>query len=249
MSQPYSVKWGDTLTKIAHAHGFASWKEIYYHDDNWRFRQQRPNPDKIYVGDILMIPDRSPAPGIPPAPPLPEVPIPPAEESEPEGVQFLVRGLLNDYEKQDNQESYEDQDFFEIINLTNYRAAVFNLVGYGLPNYRVLLRKPSVRVTASSMFFTKMPRTVTAFAGRVFWMTQRLPEMTAVQISGSTLQMYLPGEVVFTPVHHHQVLRTGLSAVGVEGQFIVAEQPRDVTEGDLYYPPLRSQGASPLSVT
>ena len=56
MSTPYEVKSGDWLQKIAEAHGFESWRDIYYHADNAAFRQLRPNPDKIFPGDIVMIP-------------------------------------------------------------------------------------------------------------------------------------------------------------------------------------------------
>jgi LysM repeat protein len=54
----YTVRSGDTLTAIAARHGFASWREIYYHPDNEPFRKKRPNPDKIFPGDVLIIPGR-----------------------------------------------------------------------------------------------------------------------------------------------------------------------------------------------
>jgi len=59
MSTPYTVVAGDYLVKIAADHGYASWRDIYYHPDNEEFRRRRPNPDKIYVGDVLMLPDLS----------------------------------------------------------------------------------------------------------------------------------------------------------------------------------------------
>jgi len=58
MSTPYVVKSGDWLSKIAAAHGFSDWRDIYYHPDNAAFRAQRPNPDLIYPGDVVMIPDQ-----------------------------------------------------------------------------------------------------------------------------------------------------------------------------------------------
>jgi LysM repeat protein len=74
----YVVKYGDTLVKIAKAHGFADWREIYYHPDNYAFRTKRPDPDKIYPGDVLKIPARGAAipPGSHPhtAPPPPPGP-------------------------------------------------------------------------------------------------------------------------------------------------------------------------------
>jgi LysM repeat protein len=80
MPAQYVVKYGDTLVKIAKAHGFADWREIYYHPDNNAFRTRRPNPDQIYPGDVLKIPARPW--GAPPhthpqtAPPFPPPPGP-----------------------------------------------------------------------------------------------------------------------------------------------------------------------------
>ena len=54
----YTVRAGDTLTIIAFRFGFASWREIYYHPANEPFRRKRTNPDKIYPGDVLIIPAR-----------------------------------------------------------------------------------------------------------------------------------------------------------------------------------------------
>ncbi len=70
MSTPYTVKEGDWLSKIAAAHGLASWQDLYYHPDNAAFRAKRPNPDLIYPGDVVMIPngDAPPGPGPGPGP-------------------------------------------------------------------------------------------------------------------------------------------------------------------------------------
>ncbi|MHC4399783.1 MAG: LysM peptidoglycan-binding domain-containing protein [Planctomycetota bacterium] len=57
MSTVYVVRRGDTLTRIARDHGFDSWRTIYNHPDNAAFRRQRPNPDLIYPGDRIVIPD------------------------------------------------------------------------------------------------------------------------------------------------------------------------------------------------
>lgn len=54
----YTVQAGDTLTAIANRFGFASWREIYYHPANEPFRRKRPNPDRIFPGDVLIIPGR-----------------------------------------------------------------------------------------------------------------------------------------------------------------------------------------------
>lgn len=75
MSTRYVVKAGDTLGKIALAHGFRSYKDIYDHPDNTAFRAKRPNPNLIFPGDVLMIPNKisPPVPPIPPPPPFPTV--------------------------------------------------------------------------------------------------------------------------------------------------------------------------------
>ena len=57
MSQTYVVVAGDTLTKIAQKFGKASWRVIYDAPENAEFRLRRPNPDRIYPGDRLVIPD------------------------------------------------------------------------------------------------------------------------------------------------------------------------------------------------
>jgi LysM domain len=60
MSTPYTVRRGDTLTKIANGHGFRNWRAIYDHPDNAAFRRLRPNPNLIYPGDVIQIPDSAP---------------------------------------------------------------------------------------------------------------------------------------------------------------------------------------------
>jgi putative peptidoglycan binding protein len=61
MSTPYAVRQGDYLAKIAHDHGFNKWQTIYEHPDNQAFRQKRPDPNVIYPGDQLFIPDKKPS--------------------------------------------------------------------------------------------------------------------------------------------------------------------------------------------
>ena len=74
MGTEYIVKSGDWLSKIAEEHGYDSWQEIYFHDDNAAFRQLRPNPDLIFPGDRLILPDRG-APVIPPVIPPERPPV------------------------------------------------------------------------------------------------------------------------------------------------------------------------------
>src|SRR5262245_25304387 len=63
MSTAYRIQRGDNLTKIAHAFGVDSWKTIYWHEDNKGFRRFRPNPDLIFPGDVVQIPDGFTPPG------------------------------------------------------------------------------------------------------------------------------------------------------------------------------------------
>ncbi len=52
------VKQGEYLAKIAKNYGFNNWRTIYEHPDNVEFRKKRSNPNIIYPGDRLVIPDK-----------------------------------------------------------------------------------------------------------------------------------------------------------------------------------------------
>ncbi len=54
----YIVKQGDCLSSIAAKEGFASWKTIYDAPENAEFRELRPDPNLIYAGDTLFIPEK-----------------------------------------------------------------------------------------------------------------------------------------------------------------------------------------------
>jgi hypothetical protein len=54
----YVVQPGDYLSKIAHEHGYPDWRTIYDHPQNADFRRRRPNPNLIYPGDQLFLPDK-----------------------------------------------------------------------------------------------------------------------------------------------------------------------------------------------
>lgn len=53
----YSVRQGDCLSSIAKTYGFADYQTIYQRPENAEFRQKRPNPNIIFPGDVLFIPD------------------------------------------------------------------------------------------------------------------------------------------------------------------------------------------------
>lgn len=55
MGTPYVIEQGDTLSFIAGACGM-TWKALYDHPENAAFRRTHPDPNKIRVGDIIMLP-------------------------------------------------------------------------------------------------------------------------------------------------------------------------------------------------
>ena len=57
MATTYVVQAGDCLSSIAKKFGFRDWKVIYDDPNNKDFKKARPNPNVIYAGDELFIPD------------------------------------------------------------------------------------------------------------------------------------------------------------------------------------------------
>jgi hypothetical protein len=58
MPTEYTVQQGDCLSSIADDFGFLDYRTIYDDPLNDDFRALRPNPNLIYPGDVLYIPDR-----------------------------------------------------------------------------------------------------------------------------------------------------------------------------------------------
>ncbi len=56
----YVVRRGDCLSSLAKRHGLPSWRTIYDHPNNAAFREQRPDPNLIYPGDKVFVPDVDP---------------------------------------------------------------------------------------------------------------------------------------------------------------------------------------------
>jgi N-acetylmuramoyl-L-alanine amidase len=52
------VKQGECLTSIAAKYGFADWQAIYQHPSNAELRKKRPNPNLLFPGDELFIPEK-----------------------------------------------------------------------------------------------------------------------------------------------------------------------------------------------
>jgi len=53
----YIVKQGDYLAKIAAEHGVVDWSTIWLHPDNKELRDRRHDPQVLYAGDKLAIPE------------------------------------------------------------------------------------------------------------------------------------------------------------------------------------------------
>jgi hypothetical protein len=67
MSQMHTVKRGETLSSIASKYGLSRWEEIYHHPANADFRQKRRNPNLLFPGDVVFVPDSSPLSQVPTA--------------------------------------------------------------------------------------------------------------------------------------------------------------------------------------
>lgn len=52
------VRQGECLSSIAKSYGFVDWRKIYDHPQNAGLKQKRPNPNVIYPGDDIFIPDQ-----------------------------------------------------------------------------------------------------------------------------------------------------------------------------------------------
>lgn len=60
MGKPYIIKQGECLASIAADFGFRRWQTIYDHADNEELRNTRPNPNIMFPGDTIIIPDKRP---------------------------------------------------------------------------------------------------------------------------------------------------------------------------------------------
>lgn len=61
MSITHVVRQGECLLLISRRYGFADFKRVYEHPDNTALREMRPNPNVLYPGDTVVIPDVGPA--------------------------------------------------------------------------------------------------------------------------------------------------------------------------------------------
>ena len=63
------VQKGETLSAIARKYGYTDWRVLFNLPDNADFKKKRPNPNLIFPGDLITLPDRRPAYGQPVASP------------------------------------------------------------------------------------------------------------------------------------------------------------------------------------
>ena len=55
----HTVQSGEWLDGIAKANGLSSWQDLYYAPENASFRASHPDPNKIYPGDQIVIPNQT----------------------------------------------------------------------------------------------------------------------------------------------------------------------------------------------
>ena len=58
MATKHTVAQGETLTRIAKQYEFVDPETIYQHESNKAFREKRPDPNIIFPGDEINIPDK-----------------------------------------------------------------------------------------------------------------------------------------------------------------------------------------------
>jgi N-acetylmuramoyl-L-alanine amidase len=54
----HTVEQGDCFSSIADLYGFADYRAIYNHPANVALKQKRPNPNVLFPGDTVVIPDK-----------------------------------------------------------------------------------------------------------------------------------------------------------------------------------------------
>jgi N-acetylmuramoyl-L-alanine amidase len=59
MSEEITIKKGDTLIRVANTHGFRLWETIWNDPANESLRQKRPDPQVLYEGDRIVVPEKT----------------------------------------------------------------------------------------------------------------------------------------------------------------------------------------------
>jgi hypothetical protein len=60
MAGNYTVQQGDFMSSIAKAFGFPDYRSIWFHPANAQLKQLRQNPNVLFPGDVVFVPDRAP---------------------------------------------------------------------------------------------------------------------------------------------------------------------------------------------
>lgn len=60
MAEMHTVEQGEYLASIAKDYGFSDWHTIYDHPENAELKKNRPNPNILFPGDEIFIPDKQP---------------------------------------------------------------------------------------------------------------------------------------------------------------------------------------------
>jgi hypothetical protein len=60
MAETYEVQQGDTIVSIADQQGFRNWRTIWDREENAELRNLRKNPQVLFPGDQVFIPDKVP---------------------------------------------------------------------------------------------------------------------------------------------------------------------------------------------
>lgn len=58
MGKIHIVQQGECLTRIAARYGFTDWRTLYDHPENARLKAKRPNPNVLFPGDKINIPEQ-----------------------------------------------------------------------------------------------------------------------------------------------------------------------------------------------
>jgi len=57
MAKKHIVRQGECFSRIAARYGFTDWRALYDHPANSKLRKKRPNPNVIFPGDTIVVPE------------------------------------------------------------------------------------------------------------------------------------------------------------------------------------------------
>jgi hypothetical protein len=164
------------LSAIAKKNNLASWRDIYYHPDNAAFRRRRPNPDVIFPGDVVMLPDS--AAGAPPV-------APPPKPSRLETTSFMIRQVIVADSPVIESALFKFQ-LFQIVDIDQKLTAFYQEGAQ--PQFATIPLLTSLgigRAGAFSRFQTPQPVAVTSFEGEATFNELKLvpgPGTTTIRI-------------------------------------------------------------------